>query len=408
MTIRFFATIWGAILMTLVLFTALVVFAGLEPPESAQLEGQRKMLASQVSWIATQDPQMVMPWWDQVSGAHLPFSLSASECSVPLAIHAADGTCYALTHSGPKQQPIDALRPMLIPLLIGALVSAPAAILLAGHLTRPLRIVNTALRRLALGKLGTRIGEDLQGAGPSLSDLGVSFDLAANRLQTLAEGRQRLFHDISHEIRSPLARLRAALELISVAPARQEQMQAQMEKDIDRLDSHIEEILVLARSEAEPDTGQHQPLNLSDLIEPILSDAELEGRQKAITISYDAPENLPVSGEANLLHRAIENVIRNALKFAPAGSTIRVVGKDLSDKIELCVADEGPGVDKGDLQRIFDPFVRVGTNNRLHGGGLGLTITARAVSAHGGTISAERGTPSGLVIRLYLPKRSGQ
>ena len=183
-------------------------------------------------------------------------------------------------------------------------------------------------------------------------------------------------------------------------------MQAQMEKDIDRLDSHVEEILMLARSEAEPGRLRREPLDLMDLIEPILADAELEGRRKSITIRHHGPEHLPVAGDPDLLHRAVENVIRNALKFAPAGSVIGIDCSATGDTVEVQISDQGPGVAHADLARIFEPYVRVSADSRKHGGGLGLAIAARAIAAHGGDISAERGAESGLRVRLRLPRRS--
>ena len=218
------------------------------------------------------------------------------------------------------------LPPILLPLFIGGLVSAVMAIFLSRWLTRPLRDVSRGLKALASGHLDTRILDSLRTSNSEIRDLGRDFDLAAERLHALTEGRSRLFHDISHEIRSPLARLRAAVGLIEVNPARGGALAKRMEGDIARLDHLVDEILTLARLDRGEPLGTVAVFDLLDIVENIIFDANFEGREKNVSARYSGAEKLELLGNPELLHRACENVVRNALSYSPNGGTVSVTG----------------------------------------------------------------------------------
>ncbi|MDZ4309260.1 MAG: ATP-binding protein [Cypionkella sp.] len=277
------------------------------------------------------------------------------------------------------------------------------AIFLSRWLTSPMRGISQGLKAIAAGHLETRISAKLKTSNRELQDLGRDFDFAAERLQTLAEGRTRLFHDISHEIRSPLARLRAAVGLIEVSPARGASLAGRMEGDISRLDHLVNEILTLARLERGEILGGLQTFDLLDLVENIIADANFEGRARNVTVAYSGVKTLNLMGNPELLHRACENIIRNALSHSPEGGLVQVTGQQIGEAVVLEVADEGPGVPEENLKNIFAPFVRVDKEMRSAGIGLGLAIASGALISHGGTIVARNRHPNGLVIKICIP-----
>lgn len=278
--------------------------------------------------------------------------------------------------------------PILLPLFIGGLVSAVMATFLSCWLTRPLRKVSQGLKAVAAGRLETRILESLRTSSREISDLGRDFDLAAEPLQALTEGRNRLFHYISHEIRSPLARLRAAVGLIEVNPSRSGALAGRMEGDIARLDHLVDEILTLARLDRGKPLGAVEAFDLLDIVENIIFDANFEGREKNVSLRYWGAEKLELIGNPELLHRACENVVRNALSHSPYGVTVSVTGSQSGDDIVLEIADEGPGVPEPNLKAIFNPSVHVDVDTAPHGIGRGLAIASSAVRSHGGEITA--------------------
>jgi len=293
--------------------------------------------------------------------------------------------------------------PILLTLFIGGLVSAVMAIFLSRWLTRPLRKASQGLKAIAAGRLETRIFEGLRTSNRKIRDLGHDFDFAAERLQALTEGRNRLFHDISHEIRSPLARLRAAVGLIEVTPARGGALAGRMEGDIGRLDHLVDEILTLARLDRSQPLGTVEAFDLLDIVENIIFDANFEGREKNAPVRYWGAEKLKLRGNPELLHRACENVVSNAMSHSPQGGVVSITGNQNADEIILEVADDGPGVPEPSLKAIFNPFVRVDEVAASQGIGLGLAIASSAVRSHGGSISEQNRTQGGLLIGIAIP-----
>ena len=405
MIVRVFAFIWGATLLTLLLFSALISFVDLTPPEDVRRRVETELLVRDLGLVyAVDGPGGALSLWRTIAPAHPQLQLDADPtCGDPAAIGVIDRGCLRLVRLGSAQDGMALVKPVLLPLLIGGLVSAVMAIFLSRWLTRPLRDVSRGLKAIAGGRLDTRILDGLRTSNSEIRDLGRDFDMAAERLQVLSESRERLFHDISHEIRSPLARLRAAVGLIEVNPARGASLAGRMEGDIARLDHLVNEILTLARFERGEPLGAREGFDLVDLVENIIADANFEGRPRGVVVRYRGTETLQLTGNAELLHRACENVVRNALSHSPQGGTVSVEGSRDGDDIVLEIADDGPGVPESDLKAIFSPFVRVDNVVASRGVGLGLAIASSAIRSHGGGITARNRAQGGMMIRIAIP-----
>lgn len=405
MILRFFGFIWGAMLLTLILFAILINALELTVPESASRALEKDVVLRQLSHIAVSEGlEAALVTWRSLEGAHPDLVIARDPmCAAVVTIRDDQGKCLSVEQASTASTPLFWIEPFPLPLGLGAVISAIAAILLSRWLTKPIRTVNRGLKTLAAGELSTRIQPLLRTSNRDLSELAAAFDHAAARLQELTENRQRLFHDISHEIRSPLARLRAAIGLLEKNPARYESMLEQMATDIGRLDHLVGEILTLARFEKGQIDSRAENLDLVDIIEPILADANFEGQQRGVTVRYEGIEKMQLHADAELLHRAFENVIRNALAFSPEGGKVVVTGSFSAGKIILDVSDEGPGVAEADLKNLFTAFVQLGEEGRTRGVGLGLAIAASAIEAHAGEISAQGRPNGGLIVRMIIP-----
>jgi signal transduction histidine kinase len=305
----------------------------------------------------------------------------------------------------PPPMPEDALSPPLLPLIVGSLVSLLFAALLARYFSQPIRSLRRAFDATASGKLDTRIGLAMAHRHDELSDLGADFDRMADRLQRVVKGKQRLLHDVSHELRSPLARLKAIIDLMQQQPERHDEFVKRMGKESDRIDRLVGELLTLARLDSGLPGSQVVAVDLNEIIETIVDDALVEAETKQCRVEIRLPENSRMMGYPELLHRAIENIVRNAIRHTPEGSTVTVVGEKDSDAnwLSLHIMDEGTGVPEGDLNQIFEPFYRSGSADQFQGYGIGMAITQRVVEAHGGKAVVTNREGSGLLVTLILP-----
>lgn len=405
MTLRVFIVIWGALVLTLLLFGLVVASLDMAPPPGAVEAAERGVVERQLALVLNRDGiPAALTLWRSISEAHpgIAVALDAG-CSDRSSIRPAEGPCLTVTDTATRNRLLIGLRLLAPPLLVGVAVSAAAALLLSRHLTRPLRTVNSALQGLAAGDLAVRIGPALRHSNGELSRLGGAFDHAAERLQTLSEGQRRLFNDLSHEIRSPLARLRAAVGLLEVSPDRLADMLRQIETDIVRLDQLLHDILTLARFDNVVTRPAFAQLDLVELLEPILSDANFEGQPREVVVIYAGAARLDLTGSTELLQRAIENVIRNALAHSPEGGQVLVHARKGAKSVTIEISDQGPGVPDSEKRRLFQPFVRLPTSSGHGGSGLGLAIAASAVAAHDGSIELADNAPCGLRVRIVLP-----
>lgn len=294
------------------------------------------------------------------------------------------------------------------------LVSFMFAFGLAWYLFRPIRHLHEASQRFASGELKTRVAPLLGRRSDELADLGRDFDEMAARLQTTIDGKSRLLHDVSHELRSPLTRLQVAVEMARQSPEKTGRMLDRIDHEVGRLDKILGDTLALSRLESDPASLSEDYVNLIELLEDIVDDVRFEATQAGKTIRLVATGDILVAGRAELLRSAFENVVRNGVLHTPPGSvvTIDVSGRKVKsanadDKdgnwVTLRVCDSGTGVPADELEAIFEPFYRGRGKDNQSGHGLGLSIVRRAIEAHGGKVHADNTPAGGLCVVFTLP-----
>lgn len=300
-------------------------------------------------------------------------------------------------------------------LLVLVLVSGLVCYALAKYLTAPLVVLRKTTNRLAAGDLTARAPHTRSGNSDEISRLVKDFNTMANRIQSLVHAERRLTSDISHELRSPLARVNVALE-IARRKSGEEQTRAldRIETEAARLDQLIGEILKLSQLETQVATYSTTAVDVSELVEIIASDAEFEARAKQVQVQCNNLGKCFVRGDRNLIRSALENVVRNAIRYTKAGTSVELSAQcgrnNRGEYVTVTVRDHGPGVPDDALQLIFEPFYRVSSDRsrQTGGSGLGLAIASRAISIHGGTLAAENAPDGGLLVHFTLPAYSGQ
>ncbi|MCY1204704.1 Adaptive-response sensory-kinase SasA [compost metagenome] len=297
------------------------------------------------------------------------------------------------------------LSPVALALLLFALaVTAPFCWALTRHVTAPLAQLRQTTHALSAGRLDAQTPPKLARRKDELGLLARDFNAMADRLKAFVDTREQLLHNIAHELRSPLARLRLAAELARRKDERQDLQLDRIERECERLDSLVGNTLRLARLGALP--VPTDTLDLAEVVSAVVEDARYEAGGRQIRIDWDQHPAVPLIGDRCSLASAIENVLRNALRFAPAHSTIRV--RLLVSAREACleIEDRGPGVAHDELESLFEPFYRTTSGARKpgSGAGLGLSIAQAAVVAHKGRMSARNLSPHGLSVRLELPR----
>ncbi|PKO38440.1 MAG: two-component sensor histidine kinase [Betaproteobacteria bacterium HGW-Betaproteobacteria-6] len=285
-----------------------------------------------------------------------------------------------------------------------ALVSLLFAAGLTWYLYRPIRHLHDANRRFAAGDLDTRVGQLIGDRRDEIADLGRDFDDMAGRVQSTIEAKSRLLHDVSHELRSPLARMQIALELTRQTPAKTGEMLERIAYEIDRLDKMLGETLTLSRLKSRSERPGEECFNLVELLVDIVEDARFETASNSRQIEFLAHDDVLITGRSELLRSAIENVIRNAIVHTLDGAAVIV---DLSSAtpgfVTIRVCDGGAGVPDEELGALFEPFFRGRNGEKAQGYGLGLSIARHAVEAHGGQVCASNIVGGGLCVSLILP-----
>ncbi|HKE47104.1 MAG TPA: ATP-binding protein [Rhodanobacteraceae bacterium] len=290
----------------------------------------------------------------------------------------------------------------------GMVVSAVFSFLLAWYVSAPLTQIRGSTRRFAEGDLDARVGELNYGRSAEMIALASEFDHMAARIKALIESHRRLVRDVSHELRSPLARLRVALELARDGDDRQVHASLdRIESESTRLEGMLSQALELSRLETQQRAAQ-DTVALDQLLEDVITNADYEGAPRGRKVVLADCERQVLTGSSDALYSAFENVIRNALAYTQDGSTVtvRLLRDPRDPKLALVtVRDHGPGVPAGELARIFEPFYRTDSaRTRASGGtGLGLAIARSAVEWHGGTICARNVDDGGLEVAIKLP-----
>lgn len=279
------------------------------------------------------------------------------------------------------------------------------SMLLAWNLTRPMLMLRRAFERVSRGDLSVRLLPVMRRRHDEITDVARDFDAMAERLQVLVSDREALLHDVSHELRSPLARLQLAIGLAHQNPKNVYASLDRIEHEAGRLDRMIGELLALTRAEHQGSPGEDY-FDLYGLVEAVVNDARYEAQVPGVAIALSAaqPEDYTVKGNAEMLRRAVENIVRNAVRFSTHGQRVSVTLARVDSQLDITVADQGPGVEESKLSSIFDPFVRVNSPLNGKGYGLGLAIARKAVLVHSGQVEAFNGANGGLVIRIRIPR----
>ncbi|MGF1642121.1 MAG: ATP-binding protein [Thiotrichales bacterium] len=316
-------------------------------------------------------------------------------------------TLTARANAEPSLPHLDARPPPpVFAIAVGLVASLGFSALLAWYLAKPVRALRTALNAAAAGRLDTRASPMMGNRRDEIADLGHDFDRMAQQFQTLIASQRRLLHDVSHELRSPLARLQAAVGLARQNPRKTETTLDRIERETMRLDELVGELLTLARLESRTADAFTARLDLIDLLTDVCNNAQFEARSlgRAVRLSVNV-ESVTAAVHGELLQRAFENVIRNAVRFTTPSSTVEVLANHdpARTRLTITVEDRGPGVPESDLEAIFDAFYRATHATPSRGFGLGLAIARRAIEAHHGTIRARNRVSGGLRVEIEIP-----
>jgi signal transduction histidine kinase len=275
------------------------------------------------------------------------------------------------------------------------------------HLTKPLHLLGEAAAAIADGRLSTRVDPSLTLRRDEIADLARNFDRMAERIEALVTGQRRLLGDVSHELRSPLARLIVALSLANQGPP--EESAENLERigtEARRIDALIGQLLALTRIDSGVDRGSPAPFDLTALVQEVASDGDFEARAHNRSVVITQADPCTLNGFEEPLRSAVENVVRNAIRHTAEGTAVSISLEVTNANAALRVRDHGPGVPPGMLTDIFQPFRRI-ANGKSDGAGLGLAIAERAVNINGGTIrainAAEHGLIRGLIVEIVLP-----
>jgi signal transduction histidine kinase len=288
------------------------------------------------------------------------------------------------------------------PLIIGTLMSALFSGYMAYYLAWPLAYLRRAMSDAAEGRFETRVKPAMGKRRDEIVDLAEDCDRMANQLKVLVEAQQHLLHDISHELRSPLTRMQAAIGLLRQDAARVEMLE-RVEREAERMDTLIEALLTLARLQGRPESIERECVDIIELLAMIVEDAQFEAGIKGCRVHLQACPPFIACASGELLYRCFENVIRNAVRYTRPGTAVLVSAQVSPDanRLNVRITDHGPGVDNDRLQSIFHPFER-GVGDVSVGFGLGLAIAARAVQMHGGNIVARNEPGGGLTVEVNL------
>jgi two-component system, OmpR family, sensor histidine kinase CpxA len=366
--------------------------------------------SQQVREVATQVAQTGKPFFRDVGGGMLEVR--------PVA--ARDGGRYAFVTYMPIGAPVErhvafwilSETAWLLFVRVLAVVLAAGALcyLLARYIVTPVVKLREVTRQVTEGDLSARVGPRLGGRRDELAAMGHDFDEMAARIETLVGAQTRLLRDISHELRSPLARLSVALDLARKrAGSAADSYLDRIEREAKRLNEMIGQLLALSRWESDGNGMRAEAFDLAALVRDVAADADFEAQGRNSSVVIEECDPCTTKGTPQLLRSAVENVVRNAVRYTPEGTAVKISlhcrREDGAGVAVITVKDEGAGVPEESLKEIFRPFYRMDdSRTRETGGtGLGLAITERAVRLHGGTVKAENVKGGGFVVELRLP-----
>lgn len=284
------------------------------------------------------------------------------------------------------------------------ITSAIFAGILAWSISHPIKLLLDHLKTAADGNLLVRVSPKITVSHDEFSELGAAFDLMAMRLNSMIKSQSNMLHHVSHELRSPLARIQMAVGLVMQNPKKMQSSLQRVELEAVRMEKMIAELLEIFRLESGMQKLQKTDLDLKGLLAGIVGDVQFEKQDARIHL--DVPENaILINGQLELLQRAIENVVRNAVKYGPLSGevAIELQRSERTGEVIIEVQDQGNGVEQQELEQIFKPFIRGRRASQIDGHGIGLAMTKHIVEAHGGYVKASNLSPTGFMVRIHLP-----
>lgn len=292
---------------------------------------------------------------------------------------------------------------------IVVIISGLVCLALAMSVTRPMKRLSRVVEQYGQGKLDARYGAVRW--RDEVGELGIRFDEMANRIQELIDSQRRLLRDVSHELRSPLTRLQLALGIARNQPEQYQASLDRVELETNRLNGMIGELLTLARLEA-PSVEAWEDVDVGQLLATIVDDARFEAESRDAVVQLTCVDGGYVHANVNLLYRALDNLVRNAVKYAPPGTEVEIRQELLpSDngtnpaRCQVTVRDQGPGIPEAELSAVLQPFVR-SSNATENGVGLGLAIADRIIRQLRGTLTLRNAPSGGLLATVVLPVRA--
>lgn len=291
-------------------------------------------------------------------------------------------------------------------LLFSLISSTLFAAVLAWSISHPIKLLLEHLRSAAEGDLLVRVSPKITASHDEFSDLGQAFDLMALRINNMIKSQSKMLHHVSHELRSPLARIQMAVGLVMQNPKKMQSSLQRVELEAVRMERMISELLEIFRFESGMQKLQKTDVDLIALLTGIVGDVLFEKQDAKIHL--DMPQDaVMIEGQLELLQRAIDNVIRNAVKYGPENGVVAIELQHSArtGEVILEVQDQGQGVEPQELEQIFRPFVRGRRASQVEGHGIGLAMTKHIVEAHGGFVKAANLSPHGFMIRIHLPEK---
>lgn len=343
--------------------------------------------------------QKALPYTGQT-----PPCISASTCSPATASHHETrlGTWRVLNYVQLS------LNFPLSALLFCVVSSAIFAAILAWSISHPIKLLLEHLKSGANEDLLVPVSPKISARYDEFSELGEAFDLMTVRIDNMIKSQSKMLHHVSHELRSPLARIQMAVGLVMQNPKKMQSSLQRVELEAVRMERMISELLEIFRLESGMQKLQKTEVDLKELLTGIVGDVLFEKLEAKVRL--DVPEDkVVVEGQLEFLQRAIDNVIRNAVKYGPEDGivAIELQHSARTGEVTLEVRDQGEGVEPQELEQIFKPFVRGRRTSQIDGHGIGLAMTKHIVEAHGGFVKAANLSPHGFMIRIHLPARQG-
>jgi two-component system sensor histidine kinase CpxA len=287
---------------------------------------------------------------------------------------------------------------------LALIISTFVCYFLARYLTSPILRLRGVAQEITAGHLSVRVHQDLANRRDEVGDLVRDFNRMADTAEQLISSQRQLLYDVSHELRSPLARMNVAIDLLRDR-VKSDPALDRIEVDIQRLNEMISRLLMMTKLEAAPRVSYSETVLLHDLVESVADDADFEAQENGSRVTVFQSCGVSLAGDYNLLRSALENVVRNAVRYTEASTHVEIRLQQEGGEAIISVRDHGEGIPESELGNIFEPFYRVSDSESrdTSGVGLGLSITERIVRLHGGRIGATNAKSGGLLVTIHLP-----